>query len=293
MGYKSVAHYLIQSRRSQGVVEADSAIASPASAKSSEPFSDIEAAAKQSLQVSVKQAESSSPLSEVEIDHESTDLNDKEMLSTGEPATYGRAKRSLHFSGSETPPDNKTSAEFSHNIHKDLVQSNNFKVIGEEVDEIKGLVKEKLHSKNKESDDKNISSESSLKLKRRALLYSTSPDSIAARLRQRRRIANGYNEVELTVVTKKTSVVQQTFLSSNQVMEIEEEDDKQADRTMAFENTRKVNEMDKEQADEQKSDDRASENAYGGEELGGDKKLGALAGQYGIARRLRPRHKTT
>lgn len=64
MGYKSVAHYLIQTRRSEIDVKKNADPSNPVSAKRSLPFSDVD----KSLEVNENHLESLKPLAETEGD---------------------------------------------------------------------------------------------------------------------------------------------------------------------------------------------------------------------------------
>lgn len=65
MGYKSVAHYLIQTRRSKIDAEKNADASNPVSAKRSLPFSDVD---NKSLQVNENHMGSLKPLAETEGD---------------------------------------------------------------------------------------------------------------------------------------------------------------------------------------------------------------------------------
>ncbi|CAK7339453.1 unnamed protein product [Dovyalis caffra] len=113
LGYKSVAHYLIQTRRSQNT-------ANEASVKRSLPFSDMEAMPEESPQLIDKTAEQLEHQTGDKILDEFQSNEWNKTSSSRNLANDGQTKRSLTFSGSEVKPENAESAKVNHEFHDNL-----------------------------------------------------------------------------------------------------------------------------------------------------------------------------
>lgn len=262
-------------------------------------FSDMEALSKESPEVSDKQDGSLKCQSMNKIHDEFQSEKIKEMPSSGNSTTDGKTKRSLPFSSCEAQSENMESADFNHEVHDDLGKSKpKFEDMIENV--LKGVEQKELLSTDKEHDDNNNALQSCPELKKKhGLAFKPSPDSIAARLRQRCSKGNGHDE------------------------ERHVEDDKLADSTVALESSARLEKklacatepspdsiggrlrqrrrMGKGDGDvdllgtnEQISDVQQVFNILPGKEVEVNIKLTSTTkpSEDSIAKRLRPRHKT-
>ncbi|KAJ6907408.1 hypothetical protein NC651_017958 [Populus alba x Populus x berolinensis] len=288
LGYKSVAHYLIQTKRLQNT-------ANEVSAKRSLPFSNMEVVSEESPQFIYKTAEQLEHQSEDKILDELDSKTENKISSSRNLTTDGQTKRALTFSSSEVKSENVESAKVNHEVHDNLglskpqceemnnefekekhMQSNGNRATACQTDKSLTFSGSEARSKKVDSagtheihddlalsmpksedmyenefkseeekketiicheihDDLalsmpkfegNIPSESCLKHKRKhASAINPSPDSVAARLRQRRWKSNGKDDAEFMGVDEKASNVKPAVnaMSSSQNMEEENE----------------------------------------------------------------------
>ncbi|XP_011039248.1 PREDICTED: uncharacterized protein LOC105135871 isoform X2 [Populus euphratica] len=113
LGYKSVAHYLIQTKRLQNT-------ANEVSAKRSLPFSNMEVVSKESPQFIYKTAEQLEHQSEDKILDELKGKTENKMSSSRNLANDGQTKRALTFSGREVKSEIVESAKVNHEDHDNL-----------------------------------------------------------------------------------------------------------------------------------------------------------------------------
>jgi hypothetical protein len=298
LGYKSVAHYLIQTKRLQNT-------ANEVSAKRSLPFSNMEVVSKESPQFIYKTAEQLEHQSEDKILDELKSKTENKISSSRNLANDGQTKRALTFSSSEVKSENVEYAKVNHEVHDNLglskpqceemnnekhVQSNGNRATACQTDKSLTFSGSEARSKKVESagtheilddlalsmpkfedmyenefrseeekketricheihDDLalsmpkfegNIPSESCLKHKRKhASAINPSPDSIAARLRQRRWKSNGKDDAEFMGVDEKASNVKPAVnvMSSSQNMEEENEMHVEDDKRVVLESS--------------------------------------------------------
>ncbi|XP_058010524.1 uncharacterized protein LOC110664378 isoform X2 [Hevea brasiliensis] len=241
LGYKSVAHYLIQTQRSQNTSEKDSVTVSQVSAKRSLPFSDMEIPSERppiindenigqyedtthdELKIKKEKqlpnsrnltTDGQTNMGSVEVNHEAN-----ECLGFSEPNSEGKREIEAHS-------ENMESSKANHDVcygHAGLSKPPIFE--DERESEFKGEKKQQLQSTDEEHDNCNIVLESCPKLEtKRALAFKPNLDSIAARLRQGHQKTNCQGNVEPTGVNEKNSDVKPSVnMFSNQEEPKEEE----------------------------------------------------------------------
>lgn len=176
LGFKSVAHYLIQTQRSQPDSDKDPGTKLPASAKKSLLFSDVEATSNGSK----------SPISNddhpslVTPKHEENKRDDELKCGTNEEMGFAENEyggTDIVAKSSQEP--GKKSASISESELSNL--------------EAEGKKEEKLQDMDHKHSDNHVALESSPKLKRKSPhgIAEPNPDSIGGRLRQRRRTGDG------------------------------------------------------------------------------------------------------
>ncbi|KAJ6288572.1 hypothetical protein OIU76_024539 [Salix suchowensis] len=283
LGYKSVAHYLIQTKRPQNT-------ANEVSAKRSLPFANMEVVSEESPQLIYKTAEQLEHKSEDKILDEFKSKTENKISGSRNLANDDQTKRALTFSGSEVKSENMESAKVKLEVHENLslskprsgelnnefekekhMQSNGNRATAcqtefygskarskkvesagtHEIDDHVALPMPKFedmcenefkHEEEKETRifheiqgdlalsmskfEVNIPSESCLKQKgKRASAINPSPDSIAARLRQRHRKSSSRDDAELMGVDEKNSDVKSAVNTMSSSQNIEEENE--------------------------------------------------------------------
>lgn len=210
LGFKSVAHYLVQTRRAQTTLENFPDTVNQASAKRSLSFSDREALLKDSPQVNENELVKIKPQSEDMKDDK--DLNtEKECNLQGSsyPSTNSNTsrKRSLLFSNIEAESKNVDSTEV------DLKVQNHFGLSMPQLEKetcngFKGEEEKKLYHSGNDSD---VALDGCPKSKKRRAAIKPIPDSIPGRLRQRRRKGNDHDGIELSLENEKRLEVKQAL----------------------------------------------------------------------------------
>ncbi|KAJ6378656.1 hypothetical protein OIU78_028811 [Salix suchowensis] len=283
LGYKSVAHYLIQTKRPQNT-------ANEVSAKRSLPFANMEVVSEESPQLIYKTAEQLEHKSEDKILDEFKSKTENKISGSRNLANDGQTKRALTFSGNEVKSENMESAKVNLEVHENLslskprsgelnsefekekhMQSNGNRATAcqtefsgskarskkvesagaHEIDDHVALTMPKFEDmcenefKNEEEKETRIfheiqgdlalsmskfevnnPSESRLKQKgKRASDINPSPDSIAARLRQRHRKSSSRDDAELMGVDEKNSDVKSAVNTMSSSQNIEEENE--------------------------------------------------------------------
>ncbi|KAL0377782.1 UNVERIFIED_CONTAM: Cell division cycle-associated 7-like protein [Sesamum radiatum] len=212
LGYKSVAHYLIQTRRSNRDSDKDVGTKVPNSAKRSLPFSDIEVT-KGENDLSKKSSEYFNTDPQSEFDKEFGDI--KVAPESGpepllEPAVASQSYEQVEFTLSPEPEENEPTKDSF------LTESSNF---------CNGLVSETLERGDDDEikepkiimDNKDlVAPETSPKSTKKRVLCEVPPDSIAARLRQRRNKTNNTSkELGLVNTIHTTRLAEETASISN------------------------------------------------------------------------------
>lgn len=271
LGFKSVAHYLIQTQRAQTTLEKIPDTVNQASAKRSLSFSDREALSKDSSQVNENEPVKIKP-------QDTEDLNiDKECNMQGSscPSTSNNSntsrKRSLLFSTIEDESKNVDSTEV------DLKVQNHFGFSTPQLEEetsngFKAEEEKKLYNLGNDSD---IALDSCQKSEKKHAAIKRIPDSIGGRLRQRRRKGNDHDDIELPLVNEKRLEVKQALSNTFPV--------KEKDMPVSDVTPEQMNKPD------QDSKGGRSRQMDIEEEI----KSSIAPGPDSIARRLRPRYKTT
>lgn len=215
LGFKSVAHYLIQTQRAQTTSEKIPDTVNQASAKRSLSFSDREALSKDSSQVNENEPVKIKP-------QDTEDLNidkDCNMQGSSCPSTSNNSntsrKRSLLFSNIENESKNVDSTEV------DLKVQNHFGFSTPQLEEetsngFKAEEEKKLYNLGNDSD---IALDSCQKSEKKHAAIKPIPDSIAGRLRQRRRKGNDHDDIELPLVNEKRLEVKQALSNTVPVKE--------------------------------------------------------------------------
>lgn len=215
MGFKSVAHYLIQTRRLQTNLDKNADVTKQVSAKRSLPFSDVEAGSEGSLKVDSIHLGSFKSQSEAK----SEDKFESEKQQTSPiPGTNNQvsARRSLPFSGIGVQSVNMTSSTEVENGVDDLHGLAKSQTGNSTDDQFKGKKEKEPHFTDKEHSDRNNDLKSSSKLKKKhALPIVPSPDSVAGRLRQRRIISNGRDDKQLPGVSENIADIKQDVSASD------------------------------------------------------------------------------
>ena len=309
LGFKSVAHYLIQTRRLQTNLDKNADVTKQVSAKRSLPFSDVEAVSEGSLKVD------GIHLGSFKSQSESEDKFEGEKQTSPIPGTNNQvsARRSLPFSDIGVQSVNLTSAEVENGVDEQSVNLTSAEVengvddlpglanpqTGNSTDDqFKGEKEKEPHFTDKEHGDRNNDLKSSSKLKKKhALPIVPIPNSIAGRLRQRRRISNDCDDKQLPGVSEKIADIKQDVSASG----VDEEEEMHSKESVDDDNT-----IASERSPKHKKPAPAAEPSYRHNELGmngrildikqsENKSLASSAfvpAAQGIAGRLRSRCKT-
>ncbi|KAF7135745.1 hypothetical protein RHSIM_Rhsim08G0106600 [Rhododendron simsii] len=174
LGFKSVAHYLIQTQRSQPDSDKNSGTKLPASSKKSLVFSEVEATSEGS-KLSISNDENLSLVTTKDEENKTDDkLKGVKIEETG--FVENEHGDSDIASKSSQEPDEKSA------LTSESSES-----------ELEGKKEEKLQVPDYKHSDNHVPLESSPKLKRKSPhpIAEPTPDSIGGRLRQRRRTGNG------------------------------------------------------------------------------------------------------
>ena len=293
LGFKSVAHYLIQTRRLQTNLDKNADVTKQVSAKRSLPFSDVEAVSEGSLKVD------GIHLGSFKSQSESEDKFEGEKQTSPIPGTNNQvsARRSLPFSDIGVQSVNLTSAEVENGVD-DLPGLANPQTGNSTDDQFKGEKEKEPHFTDKEHGDRNNDLKSSSKLKKKhALPIVPIPNSVAGRLRQRRRISNDCDDKQLPGVSEKIADIKQDVSASG----VDEEEEMHSKESVDDDNT-----IASERSPKHKKPAPAAEPSYRHNELGmngrildikqsENKSLASSAfvpAAQGIAGRLRSRCKT-
>lgn len=224
LGFKSVAHYLIQTRRLQTNSDENADPTNQVSAKRSLPFSDIEAQPKGSLELDSIHLQSLKPQAEVKSENEFKSEKENKMQSNPNPGSNNQisARRSLPFSdigaqsGNLNPPEVDNKVDDLHGLSKSHSEDKTD-------DQFKGEKEKELLSMDQEHGHSSNVMESHLKVNKRALPIYQSPDSIAGRLRQRCRKGNSPNKERSLGVNEKISDVKQAVKNISSENNVEKE----------------------------------------------------------------------
>ncbi|KAM3757200.1 hypothetical protein ACB098_02G170500 [Castanea mollissima] len=168
LGFKSVAHYLIQTRRLQTNLDKNADVTKQVSAKRSLPFSDVEAESEGSLKVDSIHLGSFKSQSEAK----SEDKFESEKQTSPIPGTNNQvsARRSLPFSGIGVQSVNMTSSTEVENGVDDLHGLAKSLTGNSTDDQFNGEKEKELHFTDKEHGDRNNDLKSSSKLKKKCAL---------------------------------------------------------------------------------------------------------------------------
>lgn len=280
LGFKSVAHYLIQTRRAQTTLENIPDTVNQASAKRSLSFSDREALLKDSPQINENEL--------VKIKPQSEDMKDDKDLNTAKecnmqgspyPSTNSNTfrKRSLLFSNIEPESKNVDSTEV------DLKVQNHFGLSTPQLEKetcngFKGEEEKKLYHSGNDSD---VALDGCPKSKKRHAAIKPIPDSITGRLRQRRRKGNDHDGIELSLENEKRLEVKQAL---SNIFPVREKEMPISDGTQELMNKPAVD-------TEPVQDSKAGRSRQ--MEMEEEIKSSTAPGPDSIARRLRPRNKPT
>ncbi|EEF40047.1 uncharacterized protein LOC8260559 [Ricinus communis] len=122
LGYKSVAHYLIQTRCSKTTVEGSLPTVNQVSAKRSLPFSNMETPSKRSHQINDEHNGPVMPPTEDMMHNELKTMKEKQLPDIRNLVTDGQTKRSLPFLNSKVQFGNVESIELNtdHEVHDHL-----------------------------------------------------------------------------------------------------------------------------------------------------------------------------
>ncbi|KAM4128482.1 hypothetical protein ACJW30_02G170100 [Castanea mollissima] len=253
LGFKSVAHYLIQTRRLQTNLDKNADVTKQVSAKRSLPFSDVEAESEGSLKVDSIHLGSFKSQSEAK----SEDKFESEKQASPIPGTNNQvsARRSLPFSGIGVQSVNMTSSTEVENGVDDLHGLAKSLTGNSTDDQFNGEKEKELHFTDKEHGDRNNDLKkrspkhkkpapaaepshrhNELGMNGRILdikqVENKSPastasipasQSIVGRLRQRHRIGNGHDDKGLPGASEKIADIKQdvTFSPESGVEEDE------------------------------------------------------------------------
>ena len=229
LGFKSVAHYLIQTRRLQTNLDKNADVTKQVSAKRSLPFSDVEAVSEGSLKVD------GIHLGSFKSQSESEDKFEGEKQTSPIPGTNNQvsARRSLPFSDIGVQSVNLTSAEVENGVD-DLPGLAKPQTGNSTDDQFKGEKEKEPHFTDKEHGDRNNDLKSSSKLKKKhALPIVPIPNSVAGRLRQRRRISNDCDDKQLPGVSEKIADIKQDLSASG----VDEEEEMHSKESVDDDNT--------------------------------------------------------
>lgn len=293
LGFKSVAHYLIQTRRLQTNLDKNADVTKQVSAKRSLPFSDVEAVSEGSLKVD------GIHLGSFKSQSESEDKFEGEKQTSPIPGTNNQvsARRSLPFSDIGVQSVNLTSAEVENGVD-DLPGLAKPQTGNSTDDQFKGEKEKEPHFTDKEHGDRNNDLKSSSKLKKKhALPIVPIPNSIAGRLRQRRRISNDCDDKQLPGVSEKIADIKQDVSASG----VDEEEEMHSKESVDDDNT-----IASERSPKHKKPAPAAEPSYRHNELGMNGRIldikqsenkspassAFVPAAQGIAGRLRSRCKT-
>lgn len=293
LGFKSVAHYLIQTRRLQTNLDKNADVTKQVSAKRSLPFSDVEAVSEGSLKVD------GIHLGSFKSQSDSEDKFEGEKQTSPIPGTNNQvsARRSLPFSDIGVQSVNLTSAEVENGVD-DLPGLAKPQTGNSTDDQFKGEKEKEPHFTDKEHGDRNNDLKSSSKLKKKhALPIVPIPNSVAGRLRQRRRISNDCDDKQLPGVSEKIADIKQDVSASG----VDEEEEMHSKESVDDDNT-----IASERSPKHKKPAPAAEPSYRHNELGMNGRIldikqsenkspassAFVPAAQGIAGRLRSRCKT-
>ncbi|KAK4840288.1 hypothetical protein QYF36_004852 [Acer negundo] len=185
LGFKSVAHYLIETHRLQTNLEKNpDSVNQASSVKRSLSFKGMEALLEESSKVDKDQNDNK----DLDIEKENKLQNHSYAITNHQTA----AKRSLPFSYIEAEPDNNSTEDVKVLNHIELYKP---RLEDQRDSGVKDEQEKKLHY-----NDKQIALKGSPKPKKKRAAVVPSPDSIAGRLRQRRRkVDDGLDNMELVL----------------------------------------------------------------------------------------------
>lgn len=264
LGYKSVAHYLIQTRRAQTTLEKSPDTVNQASAKRSLSFPRTEAFSKDSPEVNENQQVTLKPQSEEGKDGDDFNI-EKETNMQGNPHHETSTKRSLPFSNIEAGSQkiDSTKVDLKLHNHFELSQpqleagSQNMALLlvnqksldvkqpvsnimsDEEkemhvIEEKKGEQEEKLHDTDRENNDSEIALKGCRNSKMKRAAIEPDQEILSGRSRQRLRKDNDHDDMELFLVNEESSDVKRAANSilSHEEKEMPITDDKLGDITL-------------------------------------------------------------
>ncbi|CAL9026944.1 unnamed protein product [Prunus brigantina] len=191
LGFKSVAHYLIQTQRSQKNLGENPETTNQVSAKRSLHFPDVDASCEEILKDHCNDIVMIKPLAEHKIDDElkSEKENDTQSSSNPDINNQTSAKRSLSFPDVVQQSENFGSPELDHKVGDHLglpkLQSESSR------DDLKGEKENEIHLMDMKLGDSSHETSSKHKMKPALAIE---PCSIAGRLRQRRRKGNDHDD---------------------------------------------------------------------------------------------------
>lgn len=191
LGFKSVAHYLIQTQRSQKNLGENPETTNQVSAKRSLHFPDVDASCEEILKDHCNDIGMIKPLAEHKIDDElkSEKENDTQSSSNPDINNQTSAKRSLSFPDVVQQSENFGSPEVDHKVGDHLglpkLQSESSR------DDLKGEKENEIHLMDMKLGDSSHETSSKHKMKPALAIE---PCSIAGRLRQRRRKGNDHDD---------------------------------------------------------------------------------------------------
>ncbi|KAK2657363.1 hypothetical protein Ddye_010415 [Dipteronia dyeriana] len=185
LGFKSVAHYLIETHRMQTNLDKNPETVNQASSvKRSLSFKDMEALLEESSKVDKDQRDNN----DLDIEKENILQNHSNAINNHQTA----AKRSLPFSYIEAEPENNSTEEIKVLNHIELSKP---RLEDQRDSGVKDEQEKKLHYT-----DEQIALKSSPKPKKKRAAVVPSPDSIAGRLRHRcGKVDDGLNNKELVL----------------------------------------------------------------------------------------------
>lgn len=191
LGFKSVAHYLIQTQRSQKNLGENPETTNQVSAKRSLHFPDVDASCEEILKDHCNDIVMIKPLAEHKRDDElkSEKENDTQKSSNPDINNQTSAKRSLSFPDVVQQSENFGSPEVDHKVGDHLglpkLQSESSR------DDLKGEKENEIHLMDMKLGDSSHESSSKHKMKPALAIE---PGSIAGRLRQRHRKGNEHDD---------------------------------------------------------------------------------------------------
>lgn len=191
LGFRSVAHYLIQTGRLQTNLEKNQDTTNQV--KRSLSFSAIEGP----LDVNDNPHKTSGPQAEDVQDNDWKDEKEIEAVSNIPTNNENSFRRSLSFSFTESQAENKEATDVVTEVHDDHLKLSDSQVEDKSNDAMKNEKDKELTMTDKEQSSNSIAMESSSKSmrKRQRLITEPNPDTIAGRLRLRKVSANSDEKV--------------------------------------------------------------------------------------------------